>query len=130
RALLAGVSAAHKPIQRPHFQGQVELPPRRLVRRETGAVNRRYASRANNRSRGLWRLVAEPGPNFRWGVLLRRSKYNREVGANGEVILFEETTDRQELELVWHIREQNMGVIVEVYKDIASAYKPGAPRPR
>jgi site-specific DNA recombinase len=109
---------------------RLELPPRRLVRRETGAVNRSYATRTNNRSRGLWPLVAEPGPNFRWGVLLRRSKYNREVGANGEIILFEESTDRQELELVWHIREQNMGVIVEVYKDIASAYKPGAPRPR
>src|SRR4030095_6024696 len=96
----------------------------------TGAVNRSYATRTNNRSRGLRPLVAEPGPNFRWGVLLRRSKYNRAVGANGEIILFEESTDRQELELVWHIREQNMGVIVEVYKDIASAYKPGAPRPR
>jgi len=89
-----------------------------------------YATRTNNRSRGLWALVAEPGPGFRWGVLLRRSKYNREVGTNGEVILFEESTDRQELELVWHIREQNMGIIVEVYKDIASAYRPGAPRPR
>jgi site-specific DNA recombinase len=74
--------------------------------------------------------VAEPGPSFRWGVLLRRSKYNRQMGANGELILFEESTDRQELEVVWHIREQKMGVIVEVYKDIASGWKPGAPRPR
>jgi DNA invertase Pin-like site-specific DNA recombinase len=75
-------------------------------------------------------MAAEPGPSFRWGVLLRRSKYNRQMGANGEVILFEESTDRQELEVVWHIREYKMGVIVEVYKDIASGWKPGAPRPR
>lgn len=80
--------------------------------------------------RGLWPMCAEPGPDFRWGVLLRRSKYSRQVGPNGEVFLFEESTDRQELEVVWHIRQHNMGVIVEVYKDIASAWKPGAPRPR
>jgi DNA invertase Pin-like site-specific DNA recombinase len=80
--------------------------------------------------RGLWPMAAEPGPDFRWGVLLRRSKYSRKVGANGEVILFEESTDRQELEVVWHIRNNDMGVIVEVYKDIASGWKPGAPRPR
>jgi hypothetical protein len=67
-------------------------------------------------------MAAEPGPSFRWGVLLRRSKYNRQMGANGEVILFEESTDRQELEVVWHIREYKMGVIVEVYKDIASGW--------
>ena len=75
-------------------------------------------------------MAAEPGPDFRWGVLLRRSQYSRKVGANGEVILFEESTNRQELEVVWHIRQHNMGVIVEVYKDIASGWKPGAPRPR
>lgn len=80
--------------------------------------------------RGLWLVCAEPGPDFRWGVLLRRSKYSRKVGPNGEVILFEESTDRQELEVVWHIRNNDMGVIVEVYKDIASAWKPGSPRPR
>jgi DNA invertase Pin-like site-specific DNA recombinase len=72
--------------------------------------------------------VAEPGPTFRWGVLLRRSKLESFRG--GVVELSEESTDRQELELVWHIREHDMGVIVEVYKDVASAYKPGAPRPR
>jgi site-specific DNA recombinase len=75
-------------------------------------------------------MAAEPGPTFRWGVLLRRSQYSRKVGPNGEVILFEESTERQELEVVWHIRNNNMGIIVEVYKDIASAWKPGAQRPR
>jgi site-specific DNA recombinase len=75
-------------------------------------------------------MVAAPGPDFRWGVLLRRSKYSRKIGDNGEVILFEESTDRQELEVVWYIRNHNMGVVVEVYKDIASAWKPGAQRPR
>jgi DNA invertase Pin-like site-specific DNA recombinase len=81
-------------------------------------------------ARGLWPMVAAPGPDFRWGVLLRRSKYSRKIGDNGEVILFEESTDRQELEVVWYIRNHNMGVVVEVYKDIASAWKPGAQRPR
>jgi len=45
-------------------------------------------------------------------------------------LLFEESTDRQELEVVWHIRNNNMGIIVDSYKDIASGWKPGAPRPR
>lgn len=80
--------------------------------------------------RGLWPMCAEPGPDFRWGVLLRRSKFSRKIGDNGEVILFEESTDRQELEVVWHLRNNDMGIIVEVYKDIASAWKPGAQRPR
>jgi site-specific DNA recombinase len=94
-------------------------------------LTRGYTARANtSTTQGLWPMVAQPGPDFRWGVLLRRSKYTRKVGPNGEVILFEESTDRQELEVVWHIRQNNMGQIVEVYKDIASAYRPGAPRPR
>jgi len=66
-------------------------------------------------------MAAEPGPNFRWGVVLRRSKLN----ADGT----EESTDRQEMELVYHIRHNDMGVIVQTYKDIASGWKPGAPRP-
>jgi len=90
-------------------------------------MSRRYSTRANRlSSRGLWPLVAEPGPSFRWGVLLRRSKYN--ITPDG--VRFEESTDRQELELIAHIQSTKMGVIVEVYRDIASAYKPGAPRPR
>jgi DNA invertase Pin-like site-specific DNA recombinase len=67
-------------------------------------------------------MAAEPGPNFRWGVVLRKSQFN----ADGT----EESTDRQEMELVFHIRHNNMGVIVQSYKDIASGWKPGAPRPR
>jgi DNA invertase Pin-like site-specific DNA recombinase len=42
----------------------------------------------------------------------------------------EESTDRQDLELLRHIRDNNMGVIIDSYKDVASAWKPGAPRPR
>jgi hypothetical protein len=67
-------------------------------------------------------MAAEPGPTFRWGVVLRKSQLN----ADGT----EESTDRHELELVCHIRHHNMGVIVQSYKDIASGWKPGAPRPR
>jgi hypothetical protein len=47
------------------------------------------------------------------GVVLRRSNLN----ADGT----EESTNRQEMELVHHIQS---------YKDIASDWKPGAPRPR
>jgi site-specific DNA recombinase len=90
-------------------------------------MSRRYSTRANVRSsQGLWPLVAEPGPRFRWGLLLRRSQYT----VTPEGVKFEESTDRQELELITHIQSTKMGVIVEVYRDIASAYKPGAPRPR
>jgi DNA invertase Pin-like site-specific DNA recombinase len=67
-------------------------------------------------------MAALPGPDFRWGIVLRKSKLN----ADG----IEESTDRQEMELVYHIRQNNMGVIVQTYKDIASGWKPGAPRPR
>ena len=64
-------------------------------------------------------MAAELGPNFRWGVVFRKSKLN----ADGT----EQSTDRQEMELVYHIRHNNMGVIVQSYKDIASGWKPGAP---
>jgi DNA invertase Pin-like site-specific DNA recombinase len=67
-------------------------------------------------------MAAEPGPNFRWGVVLRKSQLN----ADGA----EESIDRQEMELVYHIRHNNMGIIVQSYKDISSGWKPGAPRPR
>jgi DNA invertase Pin-like site-specific DNA recombinase len=67
-------------------------------------------------------MAVEPGPDFRWGVVLRRSKLNLDGT--------EESTDRQEYEVVYHIRDNNMGVIVQSYKDIASGWKAGAPRPR
>ena len=49
---------------------------------------------------GLWPMVAEPGPNFRWGVLLRRSTLNKAIDHLGEVRRFEDSTERQELEVV------------------------------
>jgi DNA invertase Pin-like site-specific DNA recombinase len=75
-------------------------------------------------------MVAEPGPNFRWGVLLRRSTLNKAIDHDGRTYQFENSTERQELEVVWYIREHSMGVIVDSYKDIASAWRPGAKRPR
>lgn len=75
-------------------------------------------------------MATAPGSDFRWGVLLRRSKFNRQMTAEGEVVVFEESTERQEMEVVWHIKNHNMGVIVDVYKDIASGWRPGAARPR
>lgn len=62
---------------------------------------------------GLWPMAAEPGPDFRWGLVLRRSKYNAD-GTEG-------STRRQELALASHIRDRSMGRIVGVYKDVASA---------
>jgi DNA invertase Pin-like site-specific DNA recombinase len=75
-------------------------------------------------------MVASPGPDFRWGVVLRKSKLKRTVNERGEVELVAESLDHQELEVVSHIRDKDMGVVVEVYKDIASGWMPGAPRPR
>ena len=63
-------------------------------------------------------MVAEPGPNFRWGVVLRKSKLKRTVNQYGKVELVAESIDHQELEVVSHIRDNNMGVIVEVYRTL------------
>ena len=75
-------------------------------------------------------MAAEPGPDFRWGALLRASKPKRVILPDGTVKVIEESTDRQDLELIHHIRDNNMGVIVDSYKDVASAWMPGAKRPR
>jgi DNA invertase Pin-like site-specific DNA recombinase len=75
-------------------------------------------------------MAAEPGPDFRWGALLRASKPKRVILPDGTVKVIEESTDRQDLELIHHIRDNNMGVIVDSYKDVASAWQPGAKRPR
>jgi site-specific DNA recombinase len=75
-------------------------------------------------------MVAEPGPNFRWGVVLRKSKLKRTMNQYGEVELVAESMDHQELEVVSHIRDNNMGIIVETYKDVASGWSPTAKRPR
>jgi site-specific DNA recombinase len=74
-------------------------------------------------------MTAEPGPSFRWGLVLRRSQYNRRLAVNGEVERYEESTSRQELDLIQHIRANDMGIIAQTYTDIASAYKRDAKRP-
>ena len=79
---------------------------------------------------GLWPMVAEPGPDFRWGVVLRKSKLKRTINEYGQVELVAESLDHQELEVVSHIRDNNMGIIVETYRDVASAWRPNAKRPR
>jgi hypothetical protein len=71
-------------------------------------------------------MVAEPGPNFRWGVVLRKSKLKRTVNQYGQVELVAESMDHQELEVVSHIRDNNMGVIVETDRDVASGWSPTA----
>jgi DNA invertase Pin-like site-specific DNA recombinase len=75
-------------------------------------------------------MVAEPGPDFRWGVVLRKSKLKKAVNEHGQVHLVVESMDHQELEVVAHIRDNDMGIIVETYKDIASGWSPTAKRPR
>jgi hypothetical protein len=77
--------------------------------------------RANRRSEGLWPLTAEPGPDFRWGAVLRRSRLNRD-GTEG-------STARQERAIQDYVKANGMGRIVAVYSDIASAHNENARRP-
>lgn len=74
-------------------------------------------------------MAAEPGPEFRWGLVVRRSKYNRSRNVDGQLELIERSTRRQELVLTNHIKQYDMGRIVGVYKDIASAHDERAKRP-
>jgi site-specific DNA recombinase len=77
--------------------------------------------RANKRSEGLWPLAAEPGPSFRWGAVLRRSRLNPD-GTEG-------STARQERAIQDYVKSNGMGRIVAVYSDIASAHNQKARRP-
>jgi site-specific DNA recombinase len=63
----------------------------------------------------------EPGRGFRWGIVTRRSLLNRD-GTEG-------STRRQERAVHSYIKDHDMGVVVAVYTDIASAYDEGAKRP-
>jgi site-specific DNA recombinase len=78
------------------------------------------ARRTNTRSRGLWPLSAEPGPGFRWGAVLRRSRLNAD-GTEG-------STARQERAIQDYLKAQDMGRVVAFYTDIASAYDEKAKR--
>jgi site-specific DNA recombinase len=85
-------------------------------------MSRGYATATNTcSSRGLWPLSAEPGPSFRWGAIKRRSTYN----ADGT----ENSTARQEDAIFSYVEQHNMGRIVAVYTDIASAFSEKAKRP-
>jgi site-specific DNA recombinase len=84
-------------------------------------MSRAYATRANTRSsRGLWPLAAEPGPSFRWGAVLRRSRLNPD-GTEG-------STSRQERAIQDYVKQNDMGRVVAFYSDIASAYNGKARR--
>jgi DNA invertase Pin-like site-specific DNA recombinase len=74
-------------------------------------------------------MAAEPGPDFRWGLVTRRSAYNRRTTDSGEVERYEQSTSRQEHALHGHIQANSMGLVVAVYTDIASAYDEEAARP-
>jgi site-specific DNA recombinase len=78
-------------------------------------VSRGYASsRTAVRAQGLWPLAADPGPSFRWGAVLRRSRLNPD-GTEG-------STSRQERAIQDYVKANSMGRIVAFYSDIASAY--------
>jgi len=79
---------------------------------------------------GLWPMVEPPGSKFKWGILLRKSKATIVTTPDGSKVQFEGSTDRQEWELVHHVEANKMGEIVDIYKDIASGWKPGARRKR
>jgi DNA invertase Pin-like site-specific DNA recombinase len=77
-------------------------------------------------------LAAEPGPTFRWIGIARRSAYNRkriraEDGVE-RVVLTEESTARQEDSIFSYVEKRKMGVIIDVYPEIKSAYKKGVKR--
>jgi site-specific DNA recombinase len=66
-------------------------------------------------------MAADPGPSFRWGALKRRSAYNPD-GTEG-------STARQEDAIFSYVKQHDMGRIVAVYSDIASAFNEKAKRP-
>ena len=81
----------------------------------------RYTPRTNTRSEGLWPLAAVPGPGFRWGAVTRRSRLNPD-GTEG-------STSRQDRAIHEYVKTNDMGRIVAVYSDIASAHNESAKRP-
>jgi site-specific DNA recombinase len=74
-------------------------------------------------------MAAEPSPTFRWGVLKRLSQYNTNRMANRPSEHFEESTTRQELDIVRHIKGNDLGIVVATYSDIASGWDETAKRP-
>jgi site-specific DNA recombinase len=65
-------------------------------------------------------LSAEPGPGFRWGAVLRRSRLNAD-GTEG-------STAPQERAIQDYLKANDMGRVVAFYTDIASAYDEKAKR--
>jgi site-specific DNA recombinase len=74
-------------------------------------------------------MAAEPGPDFRWGLVTRRSAYNKRLTDSGDIERYEDSTPRQEHALHGHIQANTMGRVIAVYTDIASAYDEDAKRP-
>jgi DNA invertase Pin-like site-specific DNA recombinase len=77
-------------------------------------------------------MAAEPGPDFRWGIVPRVSKFRRtevhdETTGEKRIELTEESTRRQEQAVRSHLLRENMGKVVAVYPDVKSAYN-GAKR--
>jgi site-specific DNA recombinase len=96
-------------------------------------MSRGYTATLNtSSSQGLWPLRAQPGEGFRWIGLARRSAYNRKRVRDDDglerVVLTEDSTGRQEDSIFSYVEKHKMGVIVDVFPEIVSAYKKGAKR--
>jgi site-specific DNA recombinase len=96
-------------------------------------MSRGYTAKANaSSSQGLWPMRETPSPSFRWGAITRRSAYNRKRvrGEDGveRVVLSEDSTGRQEDTIFSYVERNQLGIIVDVYPEIVSAYKKGAKR--
>jgi DNA invertase Pin-like site-specific DNA recombinase len=96
-------------------------------------MTRSYSgSRTEVRPEGLWPLRAERGEGFRWIGLARRSALSRRRvrDDNGveRVVLTEDSTGRQEDSIFSYVEKHKLGVIVDVFPEIQSAYKQGAKR--
>jgi site-specific DNA recombinase len=90
------------------------------------------ATRTYERVEGLWALRAEPSESFRWIGLARRSAKTRKRvrGEDGveRVVLTEDSTGRQEDSIFAYVETHKMGVIIDVFPEIKSAYKKGIKR--
>jgi site-specific DNA recombinase len=85
-------------------------------------MRKSYTARTDVRqARGLWPMREPPSEDFKWSIVTRRSQLNTDGT--------ESSTRRQEHAVLNHIRTNNLGRVVSVAKDVASAYKEGSSRP-
>ena len=79
---------------------------------------------------GLWPMVAEPGPNFRWGVVLRKSKLKRTMNQYGEIELVAESLDTMSLRLFPTSETTTWALLLRRTRTLPLEWNPKAKRPR